>query len=303
MALLVLHQRAARRRARAAALAEALALLHDLGPTAPAGGPLADRGGVLWVELPERHLGEAVDRFPRLGYSTAVDLVEPAPAAAGRARAAGGRGGRGPGWRLVRLHTEDAAGHREQAPDRREFLVEGGDGQLRPVRGYRGDGRALGRRGLPVCDARLLVNLVAPAGPGLLVDPFAGVGGIALAASAAGWTAVTADRDPALRHGLGRLGAGHLVADARRLPLRPGSVDAVATEPPYDPTVGPLAAEVLAEVARLLRPGGATAWLCAAWQAPGLRAAAATLGLRAALDTPVDRKGTPVVALAWRKPA
>jgi hypothetical protein len=298
VALLVLHQRAARRRARAAAVVEALALLHDLGPTAPAGGPLADRGGVLWVELPERHLGEAVARLPRLGYCTAADLVEAAPAPA-RARG----GGRDPGWRLVRLHTEDPAGHREQAPDRREFLVDAGDGRVRPVRGYRGDGRALGRRGLPVCDARLLVNLVAPAGPGLLVDPFAGVGGVALAAAAAGWTAVTADRDPALRHGLGHLGAGHLVADARRLPLRPGSVDAVATEPPYDPSVGPLAGQALEEVARLLRPGGATAWLCAAWQAPGLRAAAAGLGLTTALDTPVDRKGTPVVALAWRKPA
>jgi len=279
-------------------VAEALALLHDLAPSAPAGGPLADRGGVLWVELPERHLAEAVARLPRLGYSTAVDLVEAAPAGGGRRG-----GGRDSGWRLVRLHTEDPGGHREQAPDRREFLVEAGDGRVRPVRGYRGDGQALGRRGLPVCDARLLVNLVAPAGPGLLVDPFAGVGGVALAAEAAGWTAVTADRDPALRHGLGRLGAGHLVADARRLPLRAGSVAAVATEPPYDPTVGPLAAQVLAEVARLLRPGGATAWLCAAWQAPGLRAAAAGLGLRPALDTPVDRKGTPVVALAWRQPA
>jgi hypothetical protein len=233
-----------------------------------------------------------VDRLPRLGYSTAVDLVE----ARGRGR------GRDPGWRLVRLHTEDAAGHREQAPDRREFLVDAGDGRVRPVRGYRGDGQALGRRGLPVCDARLLVNLVAPAGPGLLVDPFAGVGGVALAAGAAGWKVVTADRDPALRHGLDRLGLGRLVADARRLPLRPSSVDAVATEPPYDPSVGPLAAEALEEVARLLRPGGATAWLCAAWQAPGLRAAAAGLGLAVALDTPVDRKGTPVAALAWRKP-
>jgi hypothetical protein len=222
-----------------------------------------------------------------------VDLVEPTPARRDR--------GRDPGWRLVRLHAEDPAGHREQAPDRREFLVEGGDGRVRPVRGYRGDGQALGRRGLPVCDARLLVNLVAPAGPGLLVDPFAGVGGVALAAGAAHWRVVTADRDPALRHGLGHLGAGHLVADARRLPLRPGSVDAVATEPPYDPSVGPLAAEALAEAARLLRPGGAAAWLCAAWQAAGLRSAAAALGLAATLDAPVDRKGTPVVALAWRK--
>jgi hypothetical protein len=283
-------------------VAEALALLHDLHPSAPAGGPGADRGGLVWVELPERHLAAAVARLPRLGYSTAVDLAE---AAAGRGRTGRDRRGRGrgEGWRLVRLHTEDRAGHRELAPDRREFLVEAGEGRVRAVRGYRGDGRALRRRGLPVCDARLLVNLVAPAGPGLLADPFAGVGGVALAAAEAGWTVLTADRDPALRHGLGRVGAGHLVADARRLPLRPGSVDAVATEPPYDPTVGLLAAEALAEVARALRPGGATAWLCAAWQAPGLRAAAAGLGLATTLDTPVDRKGTPVVALAWRKPA
>jgi tRNA G10 N-methylase Trm11 len=169
------------------------------------------------------------------------------------------------------------------------------------VRGYRGDGAPLGRRGLPVCDARLLVNLVAPAGPGRLLDPFAGVGGVALEARAAGWTVVTADLDPALRHGLGRLGA-HLVADAGRLPLRAGSVDALATEPPYDRQVGPLAGRALAEAGRLLRPGGATAWLCAAWQAPELRATAARLGLRVALDAPVDRKGLQVVALAWRRP-
>jgi hypothetical protein len=113
MALLVLHQRPARRRARAAAVAEALALLHDLDPSAPAGGPLADRAGRFWVELPERHLAAAVARLPHLGYSTAVDLVEAAPAAAGRARSGRrGRGGRDLGWRLVRLHTEDATGHR-----------------------------------------------------------------------------------------------------------------------------------------------------------------------------------------------
>jgi hypothetical protein len=297
----VVHQRPARRRARAAAVAEALALLHDLAPSAPAGGPLADRPGVFWVELPERHLDAACARLPRLGYSTAVDLL------------AGDGGGRtvrwrGRPWRLRRLHGEDPAGHRERAPDRREFLFESGDGRLRPVRGYRGGGAPLARRGLPVCDARLLVNLVAPAQPrppgraGVLLDPFAGVGGVALEARAAGWTAITADRDPALRHGLGRLASAHLVADARALPLRPGALDAVATEPPYDPQVGPLAGQVLGEIQRLLRPGGATAWLCAAWQAPGLRAAAGGLGLRPVLDTPVDRKGVAVVALAWRKP-
>jgi SAM-dependent methyltransferase len=295
MALLVLHLRAARGKARAAAVAEALALLHDLAPSAPSGGPLSERGGVAWVELPERHLAEATARLPRLGYSTAVDLVAPAagtPDLTWRRRP----------WRLERLHTEDAAGHRERAPDRREFLFPAGGGPVRPVRGYRGGPGPLARRGLPVCDARLLVNLVAPAGPGLLLDPFAGVGGVALEARAAGWRTVTADLDPALGHGLGRLGDAHLVADARRLPLRAGVLDAVATEPPYDRGTGPLADQALAELHRLLRPGGAAALLCAAWQAPGLRATGAGLGLRVALDCPVDRKGTAVVALAWRKP-
>jgi hypothetical protein len=296
LAMLVVHQRTARRRARAAAVAEALALLHDLEPSAPAGGPLADRAGVFWVQLPERHLAAAGARFGRLGYSTAVDLL------AGQGQGPDVRW-RGRSWRLQRLHTEDPAGMREQAPDRREFLFEAADGQLRAVRGYRGSGAdPLGRRGLPVCDARLLVNLVAPAGPGWLLDPFAGVGGLALEALAAGWRTVTADRDPALRHGLGRLVGAHLAADARRLPLRAGVLDAVATEPPYDRQAGPLAGEALAEAHRLLRPGGATAWLCAAWQAAGLRATADALGLRVALDTPVDRKGLEVVALAWRKP-
>ena len=293
--MLVFHLRAARRRARAAAVAEALALLHDLEPSAPAGGPLSERGGVVWVELASEHLAAATARFPRLGYTVAVDRLVPAdgpPDLHWRRRP----------WRLLRLYTEDAAGHRERAPDRREFLFQAGGGPVRPGRGYRGGPGPLARRGLPVCDARLLVNLVATARPGLLLDPFAGVGGVALEARAAGWSAVTADLDPALRHGLGRLGAAHLVADARSLPLRSGCLDAVATEPPYDRAVGSLADRALAETHRLLRPGGAAAFMCATWQAAGLRATAAALGLRPVLDCPVDRKGLEVVALAWRRP-
>jgi hypothetical protein len=279
--VLVFHLRPSRHRARAAAVAEALALLHDLEPAAPAGGPLSERGGVFWVELPEGNLAAATTRLPRLGYTTAVDRLVPA---AGPAEVRWRRRS----WRLVRLWEEDAAGHRELAPDRREFLFPAGGGPVRPVRGYRGGGGPLTRRGLPVCDARLLVNLVAPAGPGRLLDPFAGVGGIALEAAAAGWTTITADLDPGLRHGLARIGAAHL--------------DAVATEPPYDQAVGPLAGQALTELHRLLRPGGAAAVLCAAWQAAGLRATAAGLGWRVSLDCPVDRKGTEVVALAWRRP-
>ena len=160
MALLVLHLRAARGKARAAAVAEALALLHDLAPPPRRAGRCRS-GAWPGSSLPERHLAAATARLPRLGYSTAVDLVAPArdarphlaapPLAAGAAPHRGRR--RPPGG----------------APDRREFLFPAAAAGPAGARLPRRPG-PLARRGLPVCDARLLVNLVAPAGPGLLLD-------------------------------------------------------------------------------------------------------------------------------------
>jgi SAM-dependent methyltransferase len=304
-AVLVLHLRASRRRARAAAVAEALGLLEDLEPAAPGGGPLSELGGTAWVTVPRRHLKPALARLGRLGYSDAVDLVEPGEGAGEGAQAAQARGApairwRRRWWRAVRVHQADEAALRERAPDRRPFLLECGDGQVREVRGYRGSGADGARRALPVPDARMLVNLAGPP-CGTLLDPFAGAGGIALEAREAGWAVVTADLDPVLRFGLAALGALHLVADARRLPLLPGSVDAVAGEPPYDPDARELPAEVLPELARVLRMGGHLALLVTPEQAAPARQAAAAAGLAPGLDTPIDRKGLDVVALSWTR--
>lgn len=297
-AMLVLHLRASRRKARAAATAEALGLLEDLEPSVPSGGPLSELSGTAWVTVPRRHLKPALARLGRLGYTAAVDLVEPHDGA--------GEGGpdrrtvrwRRRWWQAVRVHQADEAMLRERAPDRRRFLLEGGDGQVREIRGYRGTGAEGARRALPVADARMLVNL-AGRPSGVLLDPFAGAGGIALEAREAGWTVVTADVDPALRFGLGELARLHLVADARRPPLRAGSLAAVVTEPPYDPGGGALLVEVLPELARLLIPGGRLALLATSGQATLARRAAASAGLLPGLDTPVDRKGLDVVALTW----
>lgn len=304
-ALLICHLRPARRKARAVAVAEALALLRDLGPSAPPVGPLAERGGVFWVALPAGAVATALPRLPRLGYTRAVDLLEPADAA--RPGERGRSGGpsaepvrwRGRTWRLARVYEENAATLRERAPDRRAFALETAGG-VRVVHGYRGDGGALSRRGLPVADARLLVNLAAPPAGGLVLDPFAGAGGIVLEALAGGYAVASCDRDPALRHGLARFGARHCVADARALPFRDGTVAAVATEPPYDPEAAPAVTAALAELARVLRAGGRIAILAAVGQADGLRRAASALGLAPLLDAAIDRKGLPVVALTWQ---
>ena len=295
------HLRTARRRAREVAVREALCLLSDLGATAPTGGPLSERGGVFWVSLPHEHVVTAVPRLDRLGYTSAVDLVQPAPRGAPGSAAGALVRWHGQLCRLVRLYEEDAEALRALAPDRRTFLLETAGGQVRPVAGYRGDGTTLGRRGLAVCDARMLVNLVFPGAPGAFLDPFAGTGGIAREAVAGGWRVATCDLDPALRHGLCALGAGHHVCDARDMPFGAGTVDGIATEPPYDPGTASLLPAALREMHRVLRPGGRLAILCAAWQRDLLRETAAALGLRPLLEAPIDRRGMDVAVLAWER--
>ena len=305
-ALLIFYLRPGRRKARTVATAEALNLLRDLQVTAPAGGPLSETGGLFWVSLPWDALEIALPRLPRLGYTHAVDVLEPIseyPSSFDRARDAQEQLVR---WhhklyRLVRVYNEDAEAMRERAPDRRTFLLETSEGTTRPVRGYRGDGQPSSRRGLPVCDARMLVNLVT-AGPGTsLLDPFAGIGGIVIEALASGCTVTSADCDPALQAGLTHLGAHHAVADARRLPWAGETFDAIATEPPYHEEATPMLVEALREMYRVLKTGGHLAILCVPGQADVLRGEGILLGLTWYLDSPINRKGLDVVVLVGSK--
>jgi hypothetical protein len=308
--VLIFYVRSARVKALDVATMEALCLLQGLGAAAMTGGPLAEVGGVFWVALPRVSLLVCADRLPHLGYTYAVDLVQPlADSASGGA----GKTGQDEGvvrwrrklYRLVRLYEEDPESLREKAPDRRPFLLGTADGSVREVRGYRGDGSALGRRGLPVCDARMLVNVALPPNADtvgrLLLDPFAGAGGVIIEALAHKYRVVSTDIASALRFGLRGLGALHSVADAHALPFPSNTFDAVATEPPYDEEATSSVVAGLGEMNRVTRAGGCCAMLCAAFQADRLRAQAATLRLIIYLDFLINRKGLDVHVLAWRK--
>lgn len=304
--LLIFYLWPARRKARIAALAEALSLLRDLQARTSEKGPLSEQGGLFWILLPSEQLEVARLRLSRLGYTAAVDWLEPIAEPVGRSRRVRNSPGDMLQWRhrwyrRHRLFEEDPQVIREGAPDRRTFLLETPAGNVRPVIGYRGDGGDLSRRGLSVSDARLLVNLVAAEPGALFLDPFAGVGGLIIEALASGYEVVSADWDPVLQHGLAHLGARHFVADARHLPFSDETFDAIATEPPYHEAATPIVAEALHELYRVLKTGRRLSMLCAALQADVLRQQAASSGLQIVLHEVIDRKGLDVAVLVWLK--
>ena len=300
---LVLRLRAARRKAREAALAEMLAVLRGLGAHRSAGGPLSDQPGVAWVSLPEPNLETALGRLSGLGYTEAVELVTPPGKADANSKAHTKpiiTRWKGRDVALVRVYEESDQSLRANAPDRRAFLLECNDGVVRTIPGYRGGRGPLEHRALPVIDARLLVNLVTCEGacPRLL-DPFAGAGGIIIEANSKGFVTTSLDRDPALRFGLNQLGSRHVVGDASSMPFAAASFDAVASEPPYHASALAAVVASLAEIARVMRPGARVAMLIASEQAAAVRQAATCAGLRLELEVPIDRKGTPVSCLCW----
>jgi len=112
--------------------------------------------------------------------------------------------------------------------------------------------------------ARAVVNLSLVRPGETLFDPFCGTGGLLAEADLVGASPLGSDADPAMVAG-GRLNFPSLslfLADARALPLRSGSVDAVATDLPYGQSsrirgrdLGDLSARALGEIHRVLRPG------------------------------------------------
>lgn len=304
--------RESRVKAKVPAVMEALSLWRPFRPVAPISGPLAEKRGVFWIALDPQYVTTAISRLQRLGYSLAVDEVLTINNPEDIIKEYSSDEKEAVRWRgvlynLVRVYQENREGFRNRAADKRIFLLENDAGEVRPVKGYRGDGSILSRRGLPVEDARLLVNLVSPqetvSKELFFLDPFAGTGGIIIEALEACYTVVSLDTDKRLRHGLKALGARHLLADASHLPFAEWTFTAIATEPPYHRNTGPLMLNAFGEFHRVLKTGGRLSMLVAQWQAEPLLKHSATHHMRLLLASPVNRKGTEVVVLAWEKVA
>ncbi len=110
---------------------------------------------------------------------------------------------------------------------------------------------------MPPKIARCMVNLARAVPGAMFVDPFSGVGGIAIEASVIGCRVLAADANLRMLRGARRnmnyfgLGAeGFLNSDARQMPLR--GLDAVATDPPYGRGSSTMGTKVTALVSKFL---------------------------------------------------
>ncbi len=274
-------------------------MLEPFGARAVPGGPLADQPGVLWVEVEgEIEDGAIRQRVERLGYVERVERVALGEPGRGSAR---GRTWRKRPFYLEEIWTDSKEAHRAAAPDRRAFLLPDAGGEVRAVTGYRGSGGRGERRALPVADARLLVNLARADLDRVLLDPFAGAGGIVFESTRLGARVFSVDVDPILRPGLEAFGAEHTVGDARALPFPDASVHGVATEPPFDAESDAVLAEAIREIARVLVPGGRAALMIAERQRIVVERAGEAAALEIELAHDVDRKGTRAAVVVLRR--
>ncbi|MBN1231213.1 MAG: hypothetical protein JXA19_05070 [Anaerolineales bacterium] len=290
----------ARIKAKVSAIVEAIGLLSGLEPQALSAGPGAGEKGIFWISIPHQYLSLAQQRLPFLGYSNLVKVALPPNRVAYPHP-----GDQEIQWKketliLRNLYEEDTAALRAAAPDKRTFILRLPDGTLQPTPGYRGDGNEISRRGLPVVDARLLVNLVRnPEDGQSCLEPFGGVGGVVLAGVSAGYQVFSSDLDCKLMNGLMAISNDHVVGNAVFLPYRNHSIDSIATEPPFHPQVHDEIIVSLVEFFRVLKPGGKAAMLCAAWQAEDVDAEVLRLGGKVYLSEMINRKGTDCYMVAW----
>jgi len=190
--------------------------------------------------------------------------------------------------------------YEEQSPHRRQFKITGSDGIVKTVFGYRGDGSDIGRRSLPVEDARCMVNLSIPCRNKRALDPFVGAGGIVYEFKyiVHSGKITSIDMDYVLKPGLEFLGADHYVMNAADMSFPPDSFDSVVTETPFSENAADDIAEVFKKVNACISKDGFLVIMCGKNQAEKIFN---ITGLENYLlfTQDIDRKGTDVVISVW----
>ena len=151
---------------------------------------------------------------------------------------------------LTEIYRQDAERLLEDAPHNREFLIEK-SGEVIVAKGHRY------RRGLSPADAKFMVNIAELGGDELVLDPFAGIGGILVECRRRNLMVFAMDVDAALRPGLAQISHNRCaIADARQLPFKNNIFDAIITEPPFNTKYRQAVLDSMVELRRVVRQDG-----------------------------------------------
>ena len=148
---------------------------------------------------------------------------------------------------LTEIYRQDENKRLEESPDKRVFLIER-DGEVKTAKGHRY------RRGVSSVDTRFMVNIAELRGDEIILDPFAGIGGILVECRRRNLSIFAADVDPVLRPGLAKFSGNRCsIADARQLPFKDNTFHAIITEPPFGTIYRQAVLDSLAELRRVVR--------------------------------------------------
>jgi len=269
-------------------------------------GPLSDIKGVFSVFCPKKRLNAFKERLYGAGYCDkfySLDFNDESGRNQTDLKSVNPLVWKGRKFSADYFFIQDSKIYEEHSPHNREFKIEDSSGEVKTVFGYRGDGSELGRRSLPVEDARCMVNLSMPHKNKRAVDPFAGAGGIIYEYKyiSDNGDITSIDIDPVLKPGLEFYGSAHFVMNAKDSSFAPNSFDSVITEVPFSQNAVDEIIASLLKITESLSNEGIIVLMCKINQTEKIFNALSGIKLYHLFSQKIDRKGTDVEISVWHK--
>jgi hypothetical protein len=269
-------------------------------------GPLGDIKGIVSFFCPKKNLNLFKDRLFGIGYCYQfylLDFENETKKSSPDLNTINPLIWKGKKFSVCDFYCQDSKIYEEQSPHKREFKIIGHDGEVKTITGYRGDGSELGRRSLPVEDARCMVNLSIPGKNKKFLDPFAGAGGIVYQFKyiVPSGIITSIDIDPVLKPGLEFYGSAHYAMNAIDASFSKNSFDSVITETPFSEKAIDNIIAAFNKINSWLSDDGVFVIMCEKAQCSRVYNSMAEMNLYLLFSHEIDRKGMDVEISIWWK--
>ena len=288
------------------AIMEMLMMNYDLGLQFIKNGPLGDAKGIVSFLISKDKMDFLTERLNRIGYlnefylldfeseisenKTNIETINPLV-------------WKGLNYSIETIYKQDEEVYEQQSPHNRTFKIVSYNGEEKILSGYRGNGTDMGRRALPVEDARCLVNLSIPFNESKVLEPFAGGGGIIYMYKYINpdIDITSIDIDETLKPGLEYYGSKHIVDSSANVHLSE-SYDAIVTEVPFSDNATESVVKAIKNIYANLDEKGIVVLMCGAQQNQDIaNCLKEDLNSNLLFTKELNRKGTDVVIQVWTK--